>query len=201
MILRLRSPDYRIQVYKNGLQFDRYAPAEKVLSPGGCLIWEELAGITVKTIGKKTGGEKSTPEIASQKAELLLANGKRIVISENNGGPGGVENLPELVSRIKANVYPRLMPRLKAAFTAGEWLSFGSLQIHRQGLHIQSGKGDQKINPIPWDQVRRITARSGYLVVELSSPSNTQIQQKRLPVSKVPNLELFFQLVKENVEG
>ena len=72
LVLRLRTPSYTIRLYKNGMQFDGFPPAKKVLGTEGCLDWESLSGISVETIGKKANKGESTNEIASQKIRLYL---------------------------------------------------------------------------------------------------------------------------------
>jgi hypothetical protein len=211
LILRLRSPRYKILLCKNGLQFEGKSPVRIKSGSGDCLKWGSINGVSYETIRKKTG--KGQPfsktsrteyrynEIARQNATLFLTNGERISISESPDLPGGVINLPELISRIKARLYPRLFPEFKTAFDAGKWLCFGRLQVHKEGLKFRTGHAKQPDVPVSWYQIRHITVKSGFLVVELNGPTNPTVKQKRFPISQIPNLELLLQLIKDNVEG
>jgi hypothetical protein len=199
--LRLRIPRFTIQLYKNGLRFEGKAPANKVLGTDGCLNFESLDGISVETIGKNRKKESTASGIASQRVWLFLIDGKKISLSEAYGQPGGLIELPELASRIKACLYPRLALKYKTDFQLGRCLSFGPLHVQKEGLRFQGKPGDQNSEPIPWGQIHHMTVKAGYLVVELGKPSEPTNQTKRFPVSRVPNLELMIQLIKENVEG
>jgi hypothetical protein len=211
LILRLRSPRYKILVCKNGLQFEGKRPVGMKSGKGECLKWRSITGVSFETIRKKTGKgrpfsktfrtENSDNEIARQNATLFLTNGGKISISESPDLPGGVINLPELISRIKANLYPRLFPEFKTAFDAGNWLCFGRLQVHKEGLNFRTAHTKQQDVHVSWDQIRHITVKSGFLVVELNGLTNPTVKQKRFPISQIPNLELLLQLIKDNVEG
>jgi len=201
LIRKLRSPHYKILVNKNGLQFEGYDAAHKVLGPDNTLTWDMLTGISVETVGKKINQHDLANWISSLKIKLFLSTGKIIYLFESGDQPGGLKDLSELVSRIKANLYPSLMQKYNAAFSTGQVLIFGPITTQRQGMQIQINPWGKSRSVIPWEQVRHITVKSGYLVVELiHSPNSTQ-RNKRFPVSHIPNLELLLQIIKENVEG
>ena len=199
--LRLKIPRYKIRFFKNGMQFDGFPSAKNILGSEECLDWEALSGISVETIGKKSNKGQPTNEIAIQKVRLFLSNGKKITLSETRGQPGGLIDLPELVSRVKASLYPRLVPKYKSAFHEGQWLSFGPVLVQKQGLYFQTRPGKKSPTLISWNKIQHITVKTGYVVVELGDFTNPANHQKRIPVSQIPNLELLLQLIKENVEG
>ncbi len=201
LIARLRSPRYKIFLYKDGLQFEGNREAKMVLGPESCLDWEAVTGISVESLGGKVNKSHPTNPITSQNVKLFLSNGKKISLSETVDRPGGLINLPELVSRVKASLYPRLAPRFKTAFAGGQRLSFGPLWVQKKGMQFQTGPGNRTSLPVPWDQIGHITVKSGYLVVELSRSSKPAPQKKRFPISRIPNLELLLQIIRENVEG
>jgi hypothetical protein len=201
LVRKLQFPHYKIQVNKNGLQFEGYRAAQKVLGLGNTLSWDMFSGITVETIGKKIRNDPQGNEISSLKVALLLSDGKKINLFESGDRRGGLKNLSELVSRIKANLYPRLMQKYNSAFSAGQVLTFGPVSVQRQELRIQIHHRGKYSSSIPWDQVRHITVKSGYLVVELIQSPDPVQYQRRFPVSQIPNLELLLQIIKENVEG
>jgi hypothetical protein len=201
LIRKLQSPRYKIQVTKNGLLFEGYRAARKVLGPENTLTWDMFSGITVEIIGKKIRNNLQRNGISTLKVVLLLSDGKKINLFESGDQPGGLKNLPELVSRIKANLYPRLMQKYNSAFSAGQVLTFGPISVQRKEIRIHIHPPGKYSSPIPWDQVRHITVKSGYLVVELIKSPDPVQYQRRFPVSQIPNLELLLQIIKENVEG
>jgi hypothetical protein len=201
LIRKLQSPSYKIQVNKNGLQFKGYQAARKVLAPGNYLTWDMLTGISVETIGKKIKNDDPGNGIVTLQVALLLSGGKKINLFETGDRPGSLKDLPELVSRIKANLYPRLTQKYNSAFSAGQVLTFGPIKVQKQGMQFQIHRREKFSTPLPWDQVRYITINSGYLVVELTNLPDHVHCQRRFPVSQIPNLELLLQIIKENVEG
>jgi hypothetical protein len=201
LIRKLQSPRYKIHVNKNGVQFEGHQAARKVLGPGNTMTWDMLTGISLETIGNKIKNNAQGNEIFTLKVRLLLSGGKKIDLFESGDRPGGLKDLPELVSRIKSNLYPRLMQKYNSAFSAGQVLTFGPITVQRQEMQIQIHPRGKYSSPIPWDQVRHITVKSGYLVVELIQSPDPVQYQKRFPVSQIPNLELLLQIIKENVEG
>jgi hypothetical protein len=201
LIARLSPPQYKIFLYRHGLLFEGNRQAIKAYGSDECLEWEAVSGISVETIGKKIDKGSPSNTITSQKVKLFLQNGKTISLVETADRPGGLKNLPELVSRVKAFLYPRLTPRFKSAFAAGQSLSFGSLSVQKAGIQFRTVPGIRTSLPVPWDQIGHITVKSGYLVVELSQSSTHSPRPKRVPLSQIPNIELLLQIIKENVEG
>ncbi len=98
-----------------------------------------------------------------------------------------IQKIPDLIARIKAKVYPRLLRQMRAALQEGETLSFGVVSVHQRGILLYRSE-------IPWAQVTRLDIRSGKLVVE-SHITRT----KKIPVGKIRNVELLIQLLQEGV--
>jgi hypothetical protein len=108
-------------------------------------------------------------------------------------GPARIENLPELITRLKAHLYPRLYPALQAGFLAGRAVAFGPVSVQAQGLRMRPH--NQAITP--WSEIRRVTVRSGELMVELKHLQKGN-SLARIPVAKIPNLELLLKLIEAN---
>jgi hypothetical protein len=119
----------------------------------------------------------------------------RAVIYPNQGKPlrlgEQLENLAELVSRIKASLYPRLLPDMKASFQAGKWLYFGPLALQAGVLRLQHAE-------LTWQQVEDIQVKNGYLAVSWREGQGPA-RNVRIPISKIPNLELLLQIIREGV--
>jgi hypothetical protein len=164
-----------VAVHKHGLRLALPRPIS--------LRWEQIAGIA---IGVRQDRFIGFSVRTSYQAILYPNAGKPIRLDSS------LENLPELLTRLKAGLYPRLLPNLRASFLGGQWLHFGPVAIHCESIHIQKRSGS--IYRTPWSGVRQITVRSGILIVELENKPDI-----RLPASLIPNLELLLQLIQQGV--
>ncbi len=162
------------------------------------ILWTEINGISNSVQEYHFLGIRLRTR---QNATLIPSSGKPFILGEN------LEKLPELVSRLKASLYPRLLPSLKADFGAGKWLYFGPIAISQQGMRFyknhqralanRSYRSDFKNrNIFIWARIKRLTVHSGDLVVELRDQS-----PKRIPVSRIPNLELLLQIIQQEVKA
>jgi hypothetical protein len=93
--------------------------------------------------------------------------------------------LAELAARVKAKVYPLLLPQLRTKFQQGGPLHFGPVALHQDAIQLRH-------ESIPWDQVVHINVQAGHLMVESSSR-----QPVRVKTSDIPNVELLIQLIQE----
>jgi hypothetical protein len=160
------------------------------------ISWDEIAGITVKIV--KAGGKKREHKPHRYVLTLFRPRGLPLRIKGRVNEPGKlgeIDRLPELTSLIKAKVYPRLLPRLKRAFHAGQPVAFGPVSITREVMWVRrSGSYRQ----FPWAAVKRLTVQSGFLVVELNEFHASQAY--RITVNKIPNLELLMQLISQGAK-
>ncbi len=172
---RLRRARHLVAVHQNGLRLH--------LSRRQELLWGHISGIAAGAVESRLLGKTLR---LRHRAELYPAIGAPIRLDD------GLENLPELITRIKANLYPRLLPDMRQAFKEGKRLYFGALSISPAELRLQK-KGSQPII-IPWEEVEEVTVQAGVLVVK--AKDNAGI---RLPVARVPNLELLLQIIQSGV--
>jgi hypothetical protein len=142
------------------------------------LPWGHITGIAV---GYTQEYILSRPLAKRFHAWVVPGVGKTIPLDER------LDNLPELVTRLKAHLYPRLLTAFQSDFQAGKWVHFGLIAIQRQSLRIQ----DQTI---PWADVRNLTIHEGELVIELVND-----RPQRFPVWRIPNVELLLQLIQSGV--
>jgi hypothetical protein len=151
--------------------------------PIQALRWEEISGIAVATIQDRMWG-------------ITLHIHHRITIQLNQHKPisldDRIENLLELATRLKANLYPRLLPGLRARFKAGQALSFGPISIHANYIDIRE-------KHIPWELVSRITVVSGHLIVDTHNQKSDHPKNIRVPIHLIPNLELLFQVLQRGL--
>lgn len=112
---------------------------------------------------------------------LYCIDGHQIQIDDR------IKDLPDLSDRIKAKIYPHLLPKMRASYQKGETLFFGPIQIHKQAIHVRE-------QDIPWKQVSRLNIDSGKLIIETSSRFPI-----RISTGKIPNVELLIQILQEGV--
>jgi hypothetical protein len=148
-------------------------------------LWSEISGISCSAIQERF---LHLAIRTDYKATLFTLKGRPIRLR------GPLYDMPGLISRIKARLYPGLLTRLREAFQSGSRLSFGPLAIQSQGLSLGMKRKDQPIDIIPWEQVIRVDVQDGRLVIELQ---NQPIQS--IPVGKIPNLELMLDLIHQGV--
>ncbi|MCI0519029.1 MAG: hypothetical protein L0Z70_02085 [Chloroflexi bacterium] len=173
---RLRQSQHFIAVHKHGVYFS--------LSRSQRLTWNQISGVAAHTVHHHFLG-------------VSLGDSYRGVIFPTVGKPiplaGGIANLPELLSRLKARLYPRLLPELRSRWLAGEWLFFGPLAVQRQALRLYR-RGRKSPHTFPWSQVNRLDVHDGQLVVEFFDRPRL-----KLPVYTIPNIEILLQLVRLGV--
>lgn len=161
-----------VKVYKKGLSvrtgIGRFRGFE----------WDDLRGVTSSAVQEYFLG---IPIRNTFRTRLMLNTGKSIKL------PDGLQNFPELISRIKAHLYPRLLPQLQAEFQGGAWLTFGPLAIQVRGLRLDNRE-------IAWRQVKQIDVRAGKLMIEFNDRP-----ARKLAVSRIPNLELVLQLIDQGI--
>jgi hypothetical protein len=120
------------------------------------------------------------------RAVIYPVQGRPIHLDES------LQNLPELISRLKASLYPRLLPDLKASFQAGKWLHFGPLAVRVDALRLPQGK-------FAWETVEGLQVKGGYLAVSWKEGQGSA-RKVHIPISKIPNLELLLQIIREGVK-
>lgn len=196
---RLVASRRRIAVHAHGLELAGFRRPLFELLPFTTpytLMWSQIEGIAAQAFQDHFRGR---PKPVRYRAVLFPRAGKPIRlhgIDLQPDHPDSAGELSELISRLKASLYPRLLPKLRAAFSAGEWLSFGPLAIQRQNIRFARAKNQ----PLAWNQVKSITVKSGCLVVELHKDSLAS-PRHQYPVSQIPNLELLLQIIDQGVKS
>ncbi len=177
--LRIRVSHQFVAVHEKGIKV--------VLDQRRILRWEEIAGVSTQSTRYHLLGL----QLRERYAGILYPNtGKPIHLN------GAIQGVAELLSMLKARLYPRLLPNLQENFENGQWLYFGPLAIQKDGIKlIRKGVFSSK-QTITWSQVSRIQVRLGYLVVELSDKTS-----QKIPVSNIPNIELLLQLIQMGVNS
>jgi hypothetical protein len=82
------------------------------------------------------------------------------------------------------------LPLAKAAYDAGQTLSFGKINVDRQGLN--NGK-----EMVPWSQIGRVTTQQGIVCIE---KDGRVIKWSSVKSAEVPNLAVLMTLVSHIVQ-
>jgi hypothetical protein len=203
-LLLVRRSRYGVILHRNGLYLGDVetppggSPGRPFRRMPNLIPWEAVTGIAVELIASTAG----RPPV--HRVFLHFQGGRRLSLAEalpkhsalaGLFGPVCIENLPELITRLKARLYPRLQPGLRAAFQSGKPVSFGKVAVQQEGFiyHKTLAGFLPARTRIPWDKINRLTVQSGDLVVELENHKGRRFP--RIPVSKIPNLELLLTLI------
>lgn len=166
---RLYASSKSIAIHRNGLRI-RFSPLRE-----NTYTWSQITGISIASVENRFLG---FPIYASAQVLIYPSLGKAVRLDQSFGDPKLIKE------QIAAQIYPRILPELRAGLKIGKWIYFGDLAIHRTGLRVNEVL-------VPWDQIVYMSVESGYLVVK-SEKSGLM----RVPVSNIPNLDLLFHLAE-----
>jgi hypothetical protein len=159
------------------------------------LPWDQIDGIAHGVMAPEPGSWGSRSCHLRYQAILIPNKGSPVHLRGSGDGKSGLPELPELVSRVKASLYPVLQPELARMFRSGVPLFFGPVRIDRDGIRLRRRRLVPGMLSVPWRHVKRITIHSGYFLVELGDRRG----HHRLPVSQIPNLEILLKIIDQGV--
>jgi hypothetical protein len=174
-LLGVAGAQRHVAVHKNGLRI-RFSRRKQ-------FTWSELSGVATGAVQTRLFG---IPLRTRYQAMLYPTVSAPVKLDHS------LDSLPELLTRIKANLYPRLLPGMCKAFQDGKTIYFGPAAIRQEELLLEQKDGKKR--SIPWSQVQSITVQAGMLVIEIEKEARI-----RLPVARVPNLELLLQIIQSRV--
>ena len=170
---RLRRARQVVLVYKNAIAIRLYRKKSFLF------YWDQLRGIACTTVQPTFFGR-------------AFKTRHRIMIFPENGNPitlnDRIPKITELTGRLKAKLYPRLLPILRENLSKGNPLNFGPITLQQDCLLLEG-------TTIPWDQITSINVKRGRLIVE--SSINRPI---KIPAGQIINIELLIQLLQDGVE-
>lgn len=169
---RVRRAHRRVALHKNGLQIEWTGGQRQIF------LWHQLCGLSCSTLENRFLGFQFG---ARYQMTFFPCSGAALRIDDR------LQNLPDLMARVKAKLHPRWLPQMRAALQRGETLSFGVVSVHQGGIRLRGRE-------MPWAQVSCLSVVRGHLVVE-SGP----MRRVKIPVYKIPNVELLIQLLQEGV--
>lgn len=198
---RRREARRYVALHQNGLrlalsgQRPQKKPTAQPMRPATgeiTLRWEQISGIAVNHVQPHLFGRTLKPRY---RAYLYPNLGRPIRLDDRLG------RVAELLTQIKAHLYPRLLPELQQSFAEGRWLYFGRLAIHREAIQLRSSPFLRpRWHTFPWEQVERLGVADGCLVVELRHLHPYRRSAKiRIPIAQVPNPEILLEIVRLGV--
>lgn len=169
-LLRVRRAHRVVTLHQRGLSI-RWTGGKK-----HTLMWNQIEALSHRCVAKKFLG-------------LTVATDECLSLHNQAEKPIRVDNcireLPELAARVKAKVYPLLLPQLRTRFQQGEQLHFGPVTLHQDEIQLRG-------ESIPWDQVVHIDVQAGHLMVK-----SQDHQPIHIKTSDIPNVDLLIQLLQE----
>ncbi len=175
ILVRLIEGRRRVEIHANGLLV--------ALSGKRFIPWKILSGVA-------SGAFQTTflglPLSTRFQATLYPAIGRPVKLDDR------LENLPELLTQVKARLYPQLLTNSMKAFSEGQRLYYGNISIDPTELRLADGlPSPQGIN---WESIRSIQIQSGWLLIETESDETI-----KMPVTEIPNLEVLLQIIHRGV--
>ena len=169
---RLRRSHRLVMLYKNGLSIQGMGWRNRKFT------WGEISGISNLVTQDRFLGIPLRKRVL---ATLHPTNGKPVKLDHR------LPHLDELCARIKAKIYPRLIPEMRSSIQSGSTLFYGPIDMNIERINIRGKK-------TPWDQISKIHVHQGRLMIEFE---NRRI--RKIPIREIPNIEIFIQLIQEGL--
>jgi hypothetical protein len=171
LLLSLRSRNLEVGLYGAGISYRR---GRRILN----VPWQDIQRLHASAVrygifGLIWGGELQV--------RLDLRGGERILLTR------AIVDLPDLVEKIKRNIYPHLLAGYTRAFNQGHALEFGPLTLTGDGV-IQAGR------LLPWAELESADLHRGLL--RLTPVQGAASRRMRLPARQIPNLDVCLQLIQ-----
>jgi hypothetical protein len=112
---------------------------------------------------------------------LELRDGRKIRLTR------ALEGLPDLVEKIKRNVFPLLLAGYSRAFNLGQELSFGPVTLTAIGI----SRGGRLL---PWAELAGADLERG--VLKLTPIRGSANRGLKVPVRQIPNFDVCLQLIQ-----
>ena len=186
LIHTLRIRDLSVRVFSDGLVYIKSGKTQTVR-------WEKIA--VVQQMSRTTTsslGINSTVHACT----VHLQDGSKHVF---NSALGSVE---QLALTIHQEASRRILPRVRAAYDAGQSVSFGPLRISREGI----AKGRKTL---PWSRVKDIEIEAGFVnvyvepdtILRLIATDGKGHKWASIAVAKMPNVFVLKNIADEILLG
>lgn len=156
---------------------------QKLLRKERTFRWEDISELYV--IQQQL---RSNSKSHSTKAVIYTMDNVRLSFRDSM-----IENLPELLTQIKASVYIHQYPKIRERFHMGKVMSFGPINVQSRYIKINQAGIKRQSPQIHYAEINRITVKSGQLLIKLK----TNIVY-RINTATVPNIEILLDLISIN---
>ncbi|MEO7020112.1 MAG: DUF6585 family protein [Ktedonobacteraceae bacterium] len=171
-IYTLASCNLRVYVFTNGFINARGRRGEVIR-------WDQIQAIWEKVVKSGYGSGNTLTYTVQRNDGKVFKQGSPLQKSRDMG-----------MSMMREVVKIHL-PLVKAAYHAGQAISFGPINVSMQGLH--NGK-----EMVPWNQIGSLVLKQGTVVVE---QNGRQLKWSTVRSGDVPNLSVLISLVNYVVKG
>ena len=137
--------------------------------------WDEVAAI-VSNVGMESGGHGLA--WTNHEYTLFKKNGEKFVLFD------ALKDAEEISAAIKTKVYALLLPPIKEQYEAGQVLTFGPLNIHKQ-KGLQTGG-----RTYAWADIMDIKVERGRFKITLRDA-----KQREVRAAAIPNIEMLCQMI------
>ncbi len=165
-------------VYEEGLELN--------LKKSQIAIWKDISGVTAISFRPYFFWLQLPP---IQSGTIYYRNGETIQIQDN------ILNAADLLTQIKAKVYPILIQTFENDFRSGKKLSFGPIILDKQHIFL-TNSGSAQTQEYSWQEIKQINLHSGNLMIEFLNFPNESI-----PAAEIPNIEIMLQIIKSEISA
>jgi hypothetical protein len=167
-----------------GLRVSLHRGGLAILQRGNISVvaWDEIEAVWHKQAVNLTLEDAlgSLLDGSQSRYTLRTTSGKRIVLDSL------LRDHPTLGCAIRRETTLRLLPQARRAYNVEGRVEFGKLSVGREGL----AKGSKIL---PWSDVGCVVIQNGFVLVKRR---NGRLAWFGVPMSKVPNLYVYFALVQ-----
>jgi hypothetical protein len=177
VLRRYQQSRYAIELFQHGMRLDQ---------PGAIGLnarWEEIDAIFVDVTQVQFLGLRGK---VRWNVWLHLQESKPIRVHS------GIERLPEAITRIKASFYPIRLAKYRQDIFNNPPAQFGPLTIHPDRLVMERSFG--RPHKLEWEKISTINVDRGRVVIK-----DGRGKVYRYTIKRIPNLELFLEIVKQDI--
>jgi hypothetical protein len=177
VLRRYQQSHYAIELFQHGMRLE--LPGAKGLNAH----WDEIDAIFVEVTQVQFLGLRKK---VRWDVWLRLRDSKLIRVHS------GIDKLPEAVTRIKALFYPVRLAKYRQDFFNNPPVRFGPLTLYPDRLVMEGSFGRQQ--KLEWDKISSINVDRGRVIFK-DGRGNVY----RYSIKRIPNLELFLEIVKQDI--
>ncbi len=117
---------------------------------------------------------------------LRRADGSELMIDK------AFSKFKQLSKDLEQGLIAYMMPRLLAAYNAGQTVQFGGITLNTQGMSLYGGQ-----ITMSWPELLDVKSGNGYLYIRWKKQGKMLASSERVPMNNVPNVFVMQALVKQ----